>query len=105
VDFSRGSRKDFSNGWAKRGKISFFPHEAKKTRQFFFAKNVIGKCPILKSRGPCAPSDAHDHCLCQWFPTCLGLWHPAEENYILRHPVANPHNFDSRFDDSLKMYF
>ena len=31
----------------------------------------------------------------QWFPTCLGL----------RHPVANPYNFASRFDDSLKMYF
>ena len=41
----------------------------------------------------------------QWFPTCLGLRHPAEENYILRHPVANPYNFASRFDDSLKMYF
>jgi len=23
----------------------------------------------------------------------------------LRHPVANPYNFASRFDDSLKMYF
>jgi len=41
----------------------------------------------------------------QWFPTCLDLRHPAEENYILRHPVANPYNFASRFDDSLKMYF
>ena len=43
--------------------------------------------------------------LTQWFPTCLGLRHPAEENYILRHPVANPYNFASRFDDSLKVYF
>jgi len=43
--------------------------------------------------------------LAQWFPTYLGLWHPAEENYILQHPVANPYNFASRFDDSLKMYF
>ena len=43
--------------------------------------------------------------LVQWFPTCLGLRHPAEENYILRHPVANPYNFASRFDDSFKMYF
>jgi len=45
------------------------------------------------------------YCLEQWFPTCLGLRHPAEENYILRHPVANPYNFASRFDDSLQMYF
>jgi len=43
--------------------------------------------------------------LVQWFPTCLGLRHPAEENYVLRHPVANPYNSASRFDDSLKMYF
>jgi len=42
--------------------------------------------------------------LFQWFPTCLGLRHPAEENSVLRHPVANPYNFASRFDDSLKMY-
>jgi len=28
------------------------------------------------------------------------LRHPAEENYILRHPVANPYNFASRFDGS-----
>jgi len=29
----------------------------------------------------------------------------AAENYILRHPVANPYNFASRFDDSLKCIF
>jgi len=41
----------------------------------------------------------------QWFPICLGLRHPAEDNYILRHPVANSYNSASRFVDSLKMYF
>jgi len=41
----------------------------------------------------------------QWFPTFLGLWCPTEENYNLRHPVANPQQFALRFDDSLKMYF
>jgi len=25
----------------------------------------------------------------QWFPTLLGLRHPAEENHNLGHPVAN----------------
>ena len=33
---------------------------------------------------------SHKKSLDQRFPTCLGLRHPAEENYILRHPVANP---------------
>jgi len=32
----------------------------------------------------------HADVIQQWFPTCLGLRHPAEVNYILRHPVANP---------------
>jgi len=48
-------------GEAKSGEISFFPLETKKIN-FFFAKNVIGKCQISKSRAP-PPSYPHlsDH--------------------------------------------
>jgi len=44
--------------WPKSCEISFFPLETKKTT--FFAKNLIGKCTILKN--PLLPnSGAHAH--------------------------------------------
>jgi len=46
----------FFLGRAKR-EISFFLLETKK--MIFFAKNVIEKCKISKSRGLALPSDAH----------------------------------------------
>jgi len=35
----------------------------------------------------------------------FGLWHPTEKKYHLRHTVASPWQFVSRFDDILKTTF
>jgi len=39
------------------GEMSFFPLESKKTS--FFAKTIIGKCQISKSRGKGSTSNIH----------------------------------------------
>jgi len=39
---------------AKSGKISFLSLETKKTT--FFTKQLMGKCQISKSWGPCSPT-------------------------------------------------
>jgi len=59
VDFSTGRHKDISRERAKVVKFHFFFSKLRKRP--FFAKNVIEKCLISKSRGarPLPPSDAH----------------------------------------------
>jgi len=62
VNFSRRSPKYFSRGGPKVAKFDFT--HSKLRKQPFFAKNLIGKCQILNSRGglapPATPSDALD---------------------------------------------
>jgi len=57
--FSRGSQKVFCNGGAKVAKFHFNHSIGKK----LFAKILMGKCQISKSRveksPPVSPSDAH----------------------------------------------
>ena len=49
VNFFRGSQKDSPSGRSQMGEISFFLLGTKTTN--IFAKNVMRKCPFLKSRG------------------------------------------------------
>ena len=48
VDLSRSNQTDFFRMGCKSGKISFYRLESKKTT--IFAKHLIGKCQISKSR-------------------------------------------------------